>query len=727
MKKKGPKRHLSLKSLKKLKDKYGTETVGGATLSKTDLKKELEVLIKEDRERETSHTYPHKTIPTTTMKRYINTVTAEEELNIFKSVGNKSESRCTAEYSIRSTIAYLMVVLTTHFFRAVPHEYSMSTKDLEKNPVFNLVKKLNDKALGMDQLSEKENTSLPLTHALSQMITTTDECSMFITSEEVKKKEVFYISIRPHRNMIPTVDSSRRNNFTTNRVGDLHMRDIRVVLNNTFTAGGRSAPIFACIYGLSNIEMPGDEIVIRSIKGFVPASDINGSMEEGLVLFIRGKYNNPMDEDDTNNIDPNESNLNLPCKEARVAKIYREKIYYPLIKDIRVNHYNMDPNTEVIPDNLRAISWMDGCHGQLKLITIEGVLDKEKNLNIVSDKHSPARTGVEQAADLGPMFRNLRKNVKSMPAEQNVLSPITSRLTTMLDDLLPGKYSCTHTDIVIIKGTKRKAIVEGLSKLPNAMGDAYNRSAIVSGFHDNGQIDKLNKTLPCLKSLIGTYRGPISKDHCLNECTSLVTKFYNEMYLTGRIEESSFENEEIMHDTDSFGNKVTRDYSVSRENYQRAKVLSASTQREARIKLRASIEKKVADTKEKSILTENKKYQENEECEKRVSILFHKLQVKIETNNACSTDNKVQQSFQSIQLSRLTSMHFGMNLEKGFIKYKSTMPQMKAFIQVRDPNLLKNRTKNYPVYKPLTKRTREQLIDECMTVVLLPKHPKQFS
>ena len=505
------------------------------------------------------------------------------------------------------------------------------------------------------------------------------------------------------------------------------MRGVRVVLNNTFTAGGRSAPIFACIYGLSPIEMPGDEIVIQRVPGFVPASDINGSLEEGFILFVRGKYN-PNEEEELNK-DTDQSNTSevkpkQPCKEARVAQIYREMVYYPLIRDVRVNYYNMDPTTKVIPANLKAISWMDGCHGQLKLITEETVLDKEKELNIESNKHSPARTGVEQAADCGPMFKKLRKNVRSMPAENNSYSPITSRLTKMLDDLNPSENdttTTTRTDIVILKGCKRKAIIEGLSKLPSATGDAYNRNSILSGFHDNGQIDKKKLHLPCLRSIIGTYRGPISKDHCLHDSTSLIRKFYSEMYLTGRIEESTFDKEDIVHDTDSLGNKVCRDFSVSRENCQRAKVLSADAQRLARIKMKQSIAQQILIRKETSSLYEEKKYKENSECEKRVSILYHKY-----SNRSTNTQHKSKVdaigSFQTIQLSKLTDVHFGKGLKH---KSKPTIPQLRAFIQLRDPNIANNRTLS-PNYKSLSKLKSEQLIQECIKIKLLPVQKRLF-
>ena len=499
----------------------------------------------------------------------------------------------------------------------------MPLKQLQSNPTYQLINQINESVLGIDQLNGKENDVVPLTHSLPNLMTTTDECSMFITSEEIKKKQVFFISIRPNRNNTSTTDNNRRDNYTTGRCGDLHLRGIRVVLNNTFTAGGRSAPIFACIYGLSNIEMPGNEIVITKVKGLVPASDINGSVEEGFILFIRGKYS-PEDSNDKDTSTTTMSQESIPCKEARVAKIYREMVYYPLIHDIRVNHYDMDPNAKEIPTNLTAISWMDGCNGQLKLITQEEVLKDEETKKIISNKHSPARTAVEQAADVGPMFKNVRGNVKTMPAEKESHSPIAVRIHRQLN-VLETNTLADNPNIVILQPAKRKAIIQGISKLPIAMGEAYSRKAIQSGFFDNGQLDKSNMNLPSIKSIVGTYRGPIHKDHCLYHCTSLIKSFYKEMYLTGRIEEKSFDEKNIVKDTDSNGTEISRDYPLTQEGYQRAKILSCKAQRIARIKLKADIKKQVVEKKERCIAIERKKYKENAECERRVSIAYHLL------------------------------------------------------------------------------------------------------
>ena len=85
--------------------------------------------------------------------------------------------------------------------------------------------------------------------------------------------------------------------------------------------------------------------------------------------------------------------LNVDSKEARVAKILRNKVYHPFISDIHTNIYVHDPN-EFVPDALKARSWMDGANAQLKLITSEEMKGIEDELKITSCKQSAARTSV---------------------------------------------------------------------------------------------------------------------------------------------------------------------------------------------------------------------------------------------------------------------------------------------------------------------------------------------
>ena len=74
--------------------------------------------------------------------------------------------------------------------------------------------------------------------------------------------------------------------------------------------GGRCALAFVCVYGLTSDEMSHDKIVIVPIKCLVSSSHQNRSTKEGLVLFIRGKYE-PKDivMESNEDITVNEDNL----------------------------------------------------------------------------------------------------------------------------------------------------------------------------------------------------------------------------------------------------------------------------------------------------------------------------------------------------------------------------------------------------------------------------------
>ena len=132
--------------------------------------------------------------------------------------------------------------------------------------------------------------------------------------------------------------------------------------------------------------MPCDKIVVCKIKGLVVASNLNDSTQDGFILFVCGSQETltpvSISDEDLPDVDGNGESiddLTHHSKDSKIAKIYRDQVYYPFIEDIR-NNYDVMPqhaNGE-IPDAYTAVSWMDGCHGQLKLTTEENVLDSEK-------------------------------------------------------------------------------------------------------------------------------------------------------------------------------------------------------------------------------------------------------------------------------------------------------------------------------------------------------------
>ena len=378
-------------------------------------------------------------------------------------------------------------------------------------------------------------------------------------------------------------------------------------------------------------------------------------------------------------------------------------------------------NNGHIPDNLTAVSWMDGCHGQLKLITTEDVMKTEKELKIVSCKHSAARTAVEQAADVGPMFKVVKSCVKKMHNTDSENSPIFFRISALLNDL-EDMSDPSNRRIVLLPKHKKVAITVGLSKLPTAMASAFTTTNIQSAFRDNGMIDQCNQVIPNVKSMIGTYRGCIGKQHYLNNGDNIIREFYKETYMNGRIQESSFDNLNIDNDRDSLGNVISRDFSISKENCQRAKVLSSETQRKERIELKRLLKEKETEKQLAFAIEESKKYTLNIECEERVIAAYHDITQN--TTNKNNIDFNHSHTFASMQ-PLFTSIHYGRHSYKGLSKPKPICDHLKAFIQVRKQvSKHKNGTPNY---YSLSNLKKDALIDMCVDVGILPLRPRLYS
>ena len=97
---------------------------------------------------------------------------------------------------------------------------------------------------------------------LPNLITSTDEVTVFATPSVVHEKDSYYLVAKPTELKNEMSDSASRNHYKRKQTGDAHCHGCRIVINCTFTAGGLSSPLFVAVYGLSNEEMPGDEIVV---------------------------------------------------------------------------------------------------------------------------------------------------------------------------------------------------------------------------------------------------------------------------------------------------------------------------------------------------------------------------------------------------------------------------------------------------------------------------------
>ena len=527
----GPKPLLERDTINSLVNGYAKSTDGGCAKSRLNLEQNVNKSAKEESDIRSGSKRKFESLPISSMNRVVNRVMGLHKFNIMNKVSNKTQSHSAAEFSVHSTIAYLLVVLSSHFINAPPSTFHYKQSEIIKLPVYKLIAKLNKEVLG-GSLVEKDIVAL--TCILPNFITSTDECTLFVSSQQILNKTSWYFCICPSSGHTIGNDSNRRDCYTTDLTGDAHLRGIIISLNNTVTAGGRCAPIFACVTGLKPQEMPHDEIVVCEVKGLVAASTMTGSTENGYIIFVRGQFktvgedatgesSSPLqtsspeyvvDIDDGHAVDINPTSQTSTSqsnddtlflsKESRVAKLYRELVYYPFIKKIRTEEYDMPNDLQEIPSNLTAVSWMDGCHGQLKLTTMEDVLKVKDKLKIVTCKHGAARTAMEQACDVGPMFKTMKGAVKKMPSAQYENTAIYHRLTKSMNQL-ESDTDPNSKRVVKLPAHKKNAIIVGLSKLPIAMSTSFTSPVIQSAFVDNGQLDATNSAIPNIEALLGTY------------------------------------------------------------------------------------------------------------------------------------------------------------------------------------------------------------------------------
>ena len=386
----------------------------------------------------------NETLPSVSNKMlrgYVMRVMSQRMFSIHSKVSVKTETRSTAEWSYRSTISFATCVAATHFLPDV----TPSPFHRRKRDVCNESKKLWD--MVENEYKKVFKRKVDVVPVLPNLVTSTDETTMFVTSGVINEQERIHITSKPTNVKNPNVSSSSRNNYTTNISGDSNCRGLRIVLNTTFTAGGISAPIFVAVHGLSLEEMPRNDIVTISVPNLVVGSDRDiYTQGNGFVTFVRGSDADQPTISSTPNSNPS-------SKDARLANLYRKTVYYPFISKIRQSQYGHVEGND-IPDSLQVVSWMDGAHAQLKLLTNEENLKIEKEKKITICKHSAARTAVEQAADCAPCFKSMKRLMKQTDDPHVETNPLSHHLNLQFTSLENKEND--SGDIVRLKAHKKR-------------------------------------------------------------------------------------------------------------------------------------------------------------------------------------------------------------------------------------------------------------------------------
>ena len=383
----GSKPYLSHREFMNLIQTLKTKTTGGVAYSISEIRREIvNEIRKVYKKRHLLHQLP-ATIPESTLNAYVSKIKSQNIFNVFSTISNKTESRSVAEWSMRSTLCYTMVVAATHFFPNVDRTFfHPKKKDLNLHAIemWNAVEESYNKMLGFNDVKINMMPVLP------NLLTTTDKVTIFATTTMVNNEESLYIVAKPTEVKNEVSSSSSRNHYKHKASGDAHCRGVRIVINSTFTAGGLSAPIFVSVFGLSQEEMPSSDIVTIPVPGLTVGShqDIYSS-GVGYLTFVKGSgaYKGHDSEESNGNDSRVNDNDDVEririqptiSKESKIAQLYREMVFYPFIDHIRKTKYDFNGDEDCIPDHLQCVSWMDGCNSQLKLITSDENMRKEKD------------------------------------------------------------------------------------------------------------------------------------------------------------------------------------------------------------------------------------------------------------------------------------------------------------------------------------------------------------
>ena len=183
----------------------------------------------------------------------------------------------------------------------------------------------------------------------------------------------------------------------------------------------------------------------------------------GYLCFVRSNKeeeevstaddSNEIEELDTHNTDS--IDISSKSVESLQTELYRKLIFHPFVEKIRKTCYGYDGNEECIPTELTAVSWCDGCGTQLNPITSENNMKIEKKLKIVCNKHSAARTAVEQAADTGSMFKSLKSLLKKMEVPTISNNSIYHYLFNTIESMSPSKVGPSDQDVICMPSFKK--------------------------------------------------------------------------------------------------------------------------------------------------------------------------------------------------------------------------------------------------------------------------------
>ena len=546
----------------------------GLTIDKNDIKKKMQ-------ENQHKLVVENGCVPITktsisphhsTLANYQALLVCREGVSICTSVTSKTQTRYSAENSLISAMALLCCVAATHYDVSTPETIEDETN----------IESADTGAKKLYEMVRKSYGNLPIMAVKPHLVLSTDDTVNYIFEGTSSGKEEFRLV---GSNSLKKAGSRSKYKHDSSKA----MCGMRVKLTYTFSAAGTMAPIFVSVLGLNERELPQDHIVSLEIEGLcVGGGGVTlGNKQKGYVIFMRGEKG--MDK--------------------KRYEMYRDNIFLPFVSQSRKEFDGWMEGT-AIPKYLKAVSWCDGDLAQVENIVSQSSLRSYKDHNICACKQNAARSGTEQAADLTKAFKlmhSLQKNV--------TVSDLASYTHPMKKIISQGLKSLN--DKVQLKTTKKNALIDFISSLPEMTSKAVTRKNVIHGFKENGMIDAKCLSYPDFDKILTTYRtDPTKEEYKL--CGKSFPYLIEEFKQKGHIPDKTFEELGFPMDRSVDGSFVRRNADINQESKQRAKVLTHAHQvelREARLwEVRSETKRKIAD----KIYQLKLKLMENNECEKKL-------------------------------------------------------------------------------------------------------------
>ena len=161
---------------------------------------------------------------------------------------------------------------------------------------------------------------------------------------------------------------------------------------------------------------------------------------------------------------------------------------------------------------------------------------------IIANKQNAARFGVEQPADLTPVFRIIKKiqpthTVRDIPVDRCPMKRLISNM-----------FHSKNMSFLSLKSTKKNALIDFLSVLPEISTTACSKDNIKHGFIQAGIIDKELNRYPIFNKILAT---------CHQQVESFAD-FLNIVNEKGHIDEEQYDIRGIRMDKDINGQYVFR-------------------------------------------------------------------------------------------------------------------------------------------------------------------------